>query len=146
MEVNLFPTLVSSVPSLFLGSLNIYILSQIGEMWWSPQEESLQQQAETAWGIFPGILAEPVDLAADLADPEAAPDYQPEEAMEAVEEDDPPPVFLWHVPEGAPDPHLAGGPPLLNGFHDHDLDGLAEVMGAAWVPFGQPPAGDPQPD
>jgi hypothetical protein len=115
-------------------------------MWWSALEEDLQKQAEAAWGAFHGFPAEHAEPDADLADPEIEPDDPPEEAMEAVEEDDPPPVFLWHVPEGAVDINQAGGPPLPNGFHAHDLDGLANVMGAAWVPFGQPPAGDPQPD
>ena len=88
-------------------------------MWWTPQEEDLQRQAENAWGVFPNLLADPLDLAYDLAEPDA--DDPPEETM-AVEDDGPQPAFQWHVPEGAPD--LA--PPLLNGFHpDPDMEALA---------------------
>ncbi len=61
-----------------------------------------------------------------------------------MEEDDPPQVFQWQLPEGAPEP--AGVPPLLNGFHEDREDELVGALHAAFAGFGQPPAADGQPD
>ncbi len=48
-----------------------------------------------------------------------------------MEEDDPPQVFQWQLPEGAPDPEPAGVQPLLNGFHEDHEDELVGALHAA---------------
>jgi hypothetical protein len=68
-------------------------------------------------------------------------DDQPEKAM-AQEDDEPPVVFQWHVPEGAPDPN----PPLLNGFHHAEENALVAAMNAAWAAFNAATAEDAPPE
>jgi hypothetical protein len=128
---------------------------QIHEMWWTPQENGFQQLAEAAWGILPHAQLVPADPANDLEDigvgPEDAEEaFEPPEDMEGDSEEDlPPPIFQWHIPEGAPDLVPANGPPYMNGFHhDINLDGLAVAMAAPWAVFdlpdgeGDPPEGE----
>jgi hypothetical protein len=133
-------------------------------MWWSLQEEQFQQMAESAWGIFPNALFVPPGLADNFEDLVAGPEDMGEEAG-PVDEDVPPPIFQWHLPEGAPDPGPVGV--LLNGFHEEDLlpngfhadpvpngfhedpvpNGLLAVaIGPAWNPFHAPLGGDNAPD
>jgi hypothetical protein len=78
-------------------------------MWWTEEEEQLQKQAEAAWG------APADDGIADLAD-QLAVGVALEGDDADMGEDGPPPVFPWHVPEGAPPPEPAG-PFLANGHH-----------------------------
>ncbi len=111
-------------------------------MWWSPQEESLQQQAEAAWAAFPEAQPGLPDIAAEMEGVE-------EELEDLVGEPDglddinPPQVFNWHLPEGAPDPIEV--PPLQNGFHHAHEGELLDAFEAALVGFGQPPAANGQP-
>jgi hypothetical protein len=121
-------------------------------MWWSPQEDALQKEAEAAWEMFPEAMPGLPDIAEELEEAGEDPGGQPGGPAD-VDQDDPP-VFQWHLPEGAPEPEPAGG--LLNGFHAADLipngfNGnpgglLAAAMGLAGVPFDVPQAEDEMPD
>jgi len=135
-------------------------------MWWAPQEEALQQEAEAAWAEFPAAMPGLPDIAVEMGDAEEEEEEeefgdQPFEAADAGE-DAPPPIFQWHQPEGAPEPgpaaglvngfHMAdllpnglNGNPLPNGFNGNHGDFLAVAMGPAWDPFDVPPAEDDLP-
>jgi len=123
-------------------------------MWWTPQEEEMQQLAQAVWEIFPDtqpLLPGQADELADLADlaeglDEAAEDPAFPEDEEDADDEIPPPNFMWHLPEGAPDPEPAAGPPFLNGFHQAvDMDGLAGIMAAPWAVFNLPAEEDNPP-
>jgi hypothetical protein len=83
-------------------------------MWWSQEEEDLQQQFTAAWGE-----ADDDDIADLAADPPDPPDEDVDlggEAGAAVE-GGPPAAFPWHIPEGAPLPVIDPDLPMVNGFH-----------------------------
>ncbi len=120
-------------------------------MWWAPQEDALQKEAEATWEMFPEAMPGLPDIAEELEEAEENPGGQPE-APADVDQDDAP-VFQWHVPEGAPEPEPAEG---LNGFHAADLipngfNGnpgglLVAAMGPAGDPFNVPQPEDEMPD
>ena len=109
-------------------------------MWWTPEEEDLQHQAEHAWGALPGIIADPLDLADAMVDlqvglPEQIMDMEGaadldgdlavlEDGMAGLlagpDEPDPGvdiPAFPWHVPEDMQLPVFEPELPMVNGFH-----------------------------
>jgi hypothetical protein len=116
------------------------------EMWWSADEEDLQQQAQAAWGMFPlEDIADPAGDMADLADDMADPMVNPAD----LEEDNGDiPAFQWHIPEGDPVPEARPplvngfhpGLPVLNGFHGGDdlEDGFIVAMHGPWAVFDPP--------
>jgi hypothetical protein len=106
-------------------------------MWWSAEEEALQQQAEAAWAAFPAAQPGLPDIAEDeVPDDPGAPD----------EAEDFPQAFPWHVPEGAPELDPGGAPPLLNGFHGEPEGQLVDFFQAALAGIGQPPAANGHPE
>jgi hypothetical protein len=130
---------------------NGIVYFQFAEMWWSPEEEAMQQLAQAVWANFPHAQFPPPDQADELADLAADPEEVAEDPAFPEDEEDmddeiPPPNFMWHLPEGAPDPEPDAGPPYLNGFHQAvDMDGLAEVMAAPWAVFNLPNVEDNPP-
>jgi hypothetical protein len=84
-------------------------------MWWTPEEEGLQQLAEAA-GAIPFVdMVEGDDIA----------------------EEDPPHAFLWHVPENV-DGHPPVGPVAMNGVA-MDYEGeLLVLLNEVLAGFGQP--------
>ena len=111
-------------------------------MWWTPEEEDIQRQAEHCWGAFPGLIADPLDLADAMVDLPAGPPEQDmdiegaadlagdlaalEDGMAGLlagpEEPGPDvgiPAIPWHVPEDVPFPAFEPELPLVNGFHIH---------------------------
>ncbi len=111
----------------------------------------MQQLAQATWGILPNAQLLPPDQDDELADIAADPEEAAEdmaflEDVEDMEDDIPPPNFMWHLPEGAPDPEPVAGLPYLNGFHQEvDVDGLAGVMASPWAVFNLPDAEDDPP-
>ncbi len=113
-------------------------------MWWSAEEEALQQQTEAAWGAFPAAQPGLPDIAEDEApDDPGALEWEPVMLDEA---EDFPQAFPWHVPEGAPDLDPGGAPPLLNGFHGEQEGQLVDFFQAALAGIGQPPAANGHPE
>ena len=95
----------------------ISLICQIQLMYWTPEEEALQQQAEATGAVPPGAL-------------------QPEDNIA----EDGPPVFQWHVPQDMPEPEPMDAPPLwiqqppvMNGIHEDYEGDLVAVLEAAWV-------------
>jgi hypothetical protein len=102
-------------------------------MWWTAEEEALQQQAETAWAAFPASQPGLPDIAeaevpGDLGAPDGA-----EDLLQA---------FPWHIPEGAPEQD----PPPPNGFHGGQEGQLVDFFQAALAGIGQPPAANGPPE
>jgi hypothetical protein len=96
-------------------------------MWWTEEEEKLQQQAQAAWDLFPpDDIADPAgDLAnlEDLADP-AGGLADLEDAMAGLMDEPAGPdnnrdalAFQWHVPEGMVLPVIGPEQPMMNGYH-----------------------------
>ncbi len=87
------------------------VLFQTEEMWWTPQELALQQQAEAVWKAFPP--AQPglpdIAIAEDLVGDPGELEWEPAALDEG---NDPPQAFPWHIPEDME----PGGAPPLNGF------------------------------
>lgn len=121
-------------------------------MWWSLEEDALQKEAEAVWETFPEAVPGLPNIAEELEEAVEDPGGLPGGPADADQND--PPVFHWHLPEGAPEPEPAGG--LLNGFHPADLipNGLngnpggllAVAMDLAGVPLNVPQAEDAMPD
>ncbi len=96
-------------------------------MWWTEDEEKLQQQAQEAWDLFPPEdIADPAGDLADLEDiANPAGDLADlEDAMAGLMAEPARPnnngdvlAFQWHVPEGMLLPVIAPELPMVNGYH-----------------------------
>ncbi len=104
-------------------------------MWWSLQEEMLQQEAEIVWAVFPESQPGLPDIADNLG--------EAEDNAGDLDGEDPLPAFPWHLPEGEPDP--VNALPHQNGFHHGPEGGLLGAVQLALAGLGQPPAANGQP-
>ncbi len=133
-----------------LATLDIYIwnsllhgavLFQPEEMWWTPQEVALQQQAEAVWKEFPAAQPGLPDIAVaqDLMDGPGGLEWEPAALDEGNE---PHQAFLWHVPEEVE----PGDAPPLNELQAGPEGQLLAAFQAALGGIGPPPAVDGPPE
>ncbi len=117
------------------------VLFQTEEMWWTPQELALQQQAEAVWKAFPAAQPGLPDIAVaeDLMDGPGGLEWEPAALDEG---NNPPQAFLWHVPEDVE----PGGAPPFNGLQADPEGQLLGVFQAALAGIGPPPAANGPPE
>jgi hypothetical protein len=95
--------------------VNFEFAFQIHAMYWTPEEEQLQQLADDVLGV-------PHEK--DLADPEDA------DPMDDDPGDGPPLAFAWHVPEDPPGFHPADLPPANGIPMGYEGELVAQLDGA----------------
>jgi hypothetical protein len=117
------------------------VLFQPEEMWWTPQELALQQQAEAVWKEFPEAQPGLPDIAVaeDLIGDPGGLEWEPAALNEG---DELPPAFLWHVPEDVE----PGGVPPFNELQAGPEGQLLGAFQAAFDGIGPPPAADEPPE
>jgi hypothetical protein len=97
-------------------------------MWWSPQEEALQQQAEAAWGVFPAAQPGLPDIAEDFVEVlDDLGDLEWEPVVLDEEEDPPRPSLGTSLRDWS-----------LAVPHPFSTDIMLTLRGSSWTPSRPP--------